>query len=234
MCSTLLTGFYRTNYRNEYGELKTILCTQLAPASARMVFPCVDEPGRKATFQCNVIAKERYTVLNNMPEVSCDLLGNGKKKVVFEKTPLMSTYLVAFIVGDFDYIEATAKGGTLVRVFTPIGKQSHGEFALDLTVRALEVYEDALQEKFSLPKLDLVPVKDFAAGAMENWGLIIFKDRDLLFDPVKNDPYFKTRVGHVTVHELAHQWFGNLVTFVSSFNNLLWYGLNWNYTGLVE
>ena len=175
----------------------------------------MDEPGRKATFQCNVIAKERYTVLNNMPAQSCELLGNGRKKVVFERTPKMSTYLVAFIVGDFDYVEATAKNGTLVRAFTPIGRQSLGDFALDVTLKALEVFEEVLEQEFALPKLDLVPVKDFAAGAMENWGLIIFKDRDLLFDLEKNDPYFKTRVAHVTVHELAHQWFGNLVTFVS-------------------
>ena len=130
----------------------------------------------------------------------------------FKKSPIMSTYLVAVVVGEYDHVEKTLDSGVLVRVFTPQGQCNQGEFALDVATRALHYYTDYFKISYPLPKLDLITVPDFSAGAMENWGLITYRESLLLCDPVNSSAQNKQRVAIVIAHEVAHQWFGNLVT----------------------
>ena len=207
-----MAGFYRSNYTNREGETKTMVSTQFESLDARRCFPCVDEPGRKATFQCTLVVKEELVALSNMPVLEEKPAGNGRKQVKFETTPMMSTYLLAFVVGEFDYIEGKTENGVLLRVYTPPGKQRLGDFALEVGLKALDLFDKTFGEKFPLPKMDMVGIPEFAAGAMENWGLITYREVDLLLDLVNSSADQKMRVCTVVVHELAHQWFGNLVT----------------------
>ena len=124
----------------------------------------------------------------------------------------MSTYLVAFCVGEFDYVQAQTDHGVLVRVYTPPGKSDSGVFALDCATKSLDAYDDFFGVPYPLPKLDMVAIPEFAMGAMENWGLVTYREVDLLIDPMKASSNQKQRVATVVTHELAHQWFGNLVT----------------------
>ena len=124
----------------------------------------------------------------------------------------MSTYLLAFIVGEFDFVEERDSNGVLVRVYTPVGKAEQGKFALDVAVKTLPFYTDYFNVAYPLPKMDLIAIADFAAGAMENWGLVTYREHLLLVDPVSSTAHTKQFVALVVGHELAHQWFGNLVT----------------------
>mmetsp|Transcript_12473 Transcript_12473/g.14340 ORF Transcript_12473/g.14340 Transcript_12473/m.14340 type:complete len:883 (+) Transcript_12473:111-2759(+) len=207
-----MAGFYRSVYNDENGEEKVLVSTQFEPLDARRCFPCVDEPGRKATFKCSLVVDENLTALSNMPEEKVTSLPEGKKKVDFEVSPRMSTYLLAFMVGEFDYIETKSDHGVLIRVYVPPGKQHLGEFSLDVAKRSLDIYDDLFGQPYPLPKLDMIGAPEFSHGAMENWGLVIYRMVDLLIDPVRASSSQKQRVGEVVAHELAHQWFGNLVT----------------------
>ena len=124
----------------------------------------------------------------------------------------MSTYLVALVVGEYDYLERDLESGVKVRVFTPVGRKEQGEFALDVAARALPYYTEYFQIPYPLPKLDLITVPDFSAGAMENWGLVTYREVLLLVDPVNSSALYKQNVVLTVAHELAHQWFGNIVT----------------------
>lgn len=141
-----------------------------------------------------------------------DPADNSRRVVQFQKSPIMSTYLVAVVVGEYDHVEKTLDTGVLVRVFTPKGLSDQGIFALDVATRALSYYCDYFKVPYPLPKLDLITVPDFSAGAMENWGLITYRESLLLSDPVHSSTQNKQRVTVIISHELAHQWFGNLVT----------------------
>lgn len=134
------------------------------------------------------------------------------KVVKYATTPIMSTYLLAFVVGDFEYVEARSADGVLVRVYAPIGKKEQGKFALDVAVKTLPFYKSYFNIPYPLPKIDLIAIADFAAGAMENWGLVTYRETALLIDPVNSSSSNKQWVAIVVGHELAHQWFGNLVT----------------------
>jgi puromycin-sensitive aminopeptidase len=135
-----------------------------------------------------------------------------KSKFIFQKTPLMSTYLLAFVVGDFDFVEAKDANGVLCRVYTPVGKKEQGKFALDITIKTLPFYVDYFKIDYPLPKLDNIAIPDFSAGAMENWGLITYREPYLLVDPKNSSSIGKQMVAVVVGHEIAHQWFGNIVT----------------------
>jgi puromycin-sensitive aminopeptidase len=134
------------------------------------------------------------------------------KRFSFERSPIMSTYLVAFVIGEYDYIEDKDRNGILIRVYTPLGKQELGRFALEVAVKTLPFYTDYFRINYPLPKLDLIAIADFAAGAMENWGLVTYRETALLIDPSNSSVASKQRVAIVVGHELAHQWFGNIVT----------------------
>mmetsp|Transcript_20016 Transcript_20016/g.35566 ORF Transcript_20016/g.35566 Transcript_20016/m.35566 type:complete len:936 (-) Transcript_20016:55-2862(-) len=208
-----MCGFYRSTFKGPNGEDKVMLCSQFESLDARRCFPCVDEPAAKATFKATLIVDDGLAALSNMPVETESLVEDGKRrKVVFEETPMMSTYLLAFVVGDLDYIECKSKHGILIRVYTKPGETHLGEFALEFGADALDFYDDMFKQPYPLPKLDMVAVPDFAAGAMENWGLVTYRDVALLTDLTKASNAQKQYVAVVVAHELAHQWFGNLVT----------------------
>jgi len=209
-----MKGFYRSKYFSPEGEERYGACTQFEATDARQAFPCWDEPAVKATFDITLIVPEDRVALSNMPvksEVTLESLP-VKKKIAFERTPIMSTYLLAFIVGEYDYIEDTDDDGVKVRVYTPVGKKVQGSFALEVAVKTLPFYNKYFKVPYPLPKIDLIAIADFAAGAMENWGLVTYRETALLIDPENSSSAAKQWVALVVGHELAHQWFGNLVT----------------------
>ena len=181
-------------------------------------FPCWDEPSLKAVFEVKLIVPEDRIAISNMDCTSGNSLilegaSSTKKKVVsFSPSPIMSTYLLAFIVGEFDYVEGKTKDGLPVRCFVPLGKKEQGDYGLEIACKVIPLFEDYFKEKYPLPKLDLIAIPDFAAGAMENWGLLTYRETALLFDPKQSSASIKQRVALVVAHECAHQWFGNLVT----------------------
>ncbi|KAL9181995.1 hypothetical protein ACHAXT_012338 [Thalassiosira profunda] len=208
-----MAGFYRSGYTNIHGETKVMASTQFESLDARRAFPCWDEPARKAVFGVTLVVPIHMDAFSNMPELSHKTLPGGKKKeLAFLDSPVMSTYLLAFCVGEFDYVQAQTSHGVLVRVYTPPGKSDTGAFALDCATKSLDAYDDFFGIPYPLPKLDMVAIPEFAAGAMENWGLVTYREVDLLIDPTKASSNQKQRVCTVVTHELAHQWFGNLVT----------------------
>ena len=204
-----LLGFYRSQYKQN-GKTKFIATTQFEAADARRAFPCWDEPEAKATFEISILSERKFIALSNMPVKSITKLGN-KKLYKFEKTPIMSTYLVYLGVGEFEYLVSKI-GKTQIRVVTTKGNKSKGKFAIDLGKKLLTSYEKYFGIKYPLPKLDLIAVPDFAAGAMENWGAITFRETILLYDPNTSSTKTKQFIAEVISHEIAHQWFGNLVT----------------------
>ena len=209
-----MKGFYRAKYPASDGSSsdRYIAATQFEATYARRSFPCWDEPAIKATFQVTLVASKGLQAISNMPITSQSTRDDGKDVFVFDVTPIMSTYLLAFIIGEFDLVETTSQNGVLVRVFTPPGKKEEGRFALDVGVRSLDFFTGYFQIPYPLPKLDFVPISDFASGAMENWGLITGRDTAFLYDPENTSPATKQYMATVNAHEVAHQWFGNLVT----------------------
>lgn len=211
-----MAGFYRSSYTDIEGNSKIMASTQFESLDARRCFPCVDEPAVKAKFGVALTVDSFLDVLSNMPPSESVRISKDKKKIVFQDTPTMSTYLLAICVGEFDSVQSVTDHGVSVTVYTPPGKASSGMFALDKATKCLDLYDDFFQVKFPLPKLDMIAIPEFAAGAMENWGLVTYREVDLLVDPVTASSKQKQRVLSVVTHELAHQWFGNLVTCVSN------------------
>eukprot|EP00026_Physarum_polycephalum_P002309 Phypoly_transcript_02315.p1 GENE.Phypoly_transcript_02315~~Phypoly_transcript_02315.p1 ORF type:complete len:885 (+),score=198.44 Phypoly_transcript_02315:95-2656(+) len=206
-----MAGFYKSKYIVN-GETRWMATTQFEATDARRAFPCWDEPAVKAVFEIILTVPADRTALSNMLPVSETADAQAKTKTIkFAPSPIMSTYLVAMVVGEFDYVEDKTKEGVLVRVFTPEGKKHLGTFALDVAVKTLSYFTEYFGVPYPLPKLDMVAIADFAAGAMENWGLVTYREVALLVD-TNSSVITKQRVAYVVAHELAHQWFGNLVT----------------------
>lgn len=205
-----MAGFYRSSYEED-GVKKYLATTQFEPTDCRRAFPSYDEPAAKAIFDIKLIADKKFTCLSNMDVKETHELPNGKQKVIFNSTPLMSTYLVAFIVGDLRYVE-TNDYKVPVRVYTTPGLEKQGLFSMDLAAKTLAFFDKAFDIDYPLPKMDMVAIHDFSAGAMENYGLVTYRVVDLLFDEETSTLATKQRVAEVVQHELAHQWFGNLVT----------------------
>ncbi|VDN16382.1 unnamed protein product [Dibothriocephalus latus] len=183
----------------------------------------MDEPDRKATFDISLVAMDNEVALSNMPEVSRTIIppptgrpapadGHNYVKIQFDRSPYMSTYLVAMVLGNLDYVSTKDANGVDIRVFTPPGKKACGEYALEVSAKTLPFYANIFGCKFPLPKCDLVALPDFAFGAMENWGLITYRETALLIDHANTSLMSKQRVALTVAHELAHMWFGNLVT----------------------
>ena len=212
-----MAGFYRSTYKKADGTEGVLASTQMEANYCRQAFPCFDEPMHKATFTVTLIADKHLTCLSNMDiasetQVTSQLNGATKKAVKFNPTPLMSTYLIAFIVGELNYIQ-TNNFRVPVRVYAPPSSDiEHGRFSLELAARTLAYYEKIFGAEFPLPKMDMVAIPDFAAGAMENWGLITYRVVELMLDEKVSGAATKERIAEVVQHELAHQWFGNLVT----------------------
>ncbi|PWY85970.1 lysine aminopeptidase apsA [Aspergillus heteromorphus CBS 117.55] len=207
-----MAGFYRSSYKTADGQTKYIATTQMEPTDARRAFPCFDEPALKAKFTVTLVADKDQTCLSNMDVASETEVQGGKKAVKFNTSPLMSTYLLAFIVGHLKHIETNAFRVPIRVYATPDQDIEHGRFSLDLAARTLEFYEKAFDNTFPLPKMDMVAIPDFSAGAMENWGLITYRVVDVLLDEKTAGASRKERIAETVQHELAHQWFGNLVT----------------------
>ncbi|CAE7284246.1 unnamed protein product, partial [Symbiodinium necroappetens] len=186
--------------------------TQFEAVDARRMFPCWDEPSKKAIFGLSVSIPSALVAVSNMPSASETTISRKKKRVTFLDTPRMSSYLLALAVGRFDSIRAQTESGTLIRVLTVPGQADLGEFALDIARRSLVYYESYFEVPYPLPKLDMLAAPDFAAGAMENWGLVIYREVDLLCNISTVGVSRKVRIATVVAHELSHMWFGNLVT----------------------
>ncbi len=207
-----LHGFYISNYEDSKGESKKMAVTQFEATDARRCFPCWDEPAIKATFQVSMMVKENLEVITNTLESNRELLSNGNVLIQFKTTPIMSTYLLAFVVGEMKSIEANGDNDTLVRVWTTSGQEQRGQFALDTAVRLLEYYNEYFGIPYPLEKLDHIAIPDFAAGAMENWGAVTYREVALLFDESSSSPGTRQRIVEIIAHEMAHMWFGDLVT----------------------
>jgi len=204
-----MAGFYRSQYMTG-GVTKHIGVTQFQESDARRAFPCFDHPVKKATFDVEMIVGEGLVAISNGPVAETTDLGGGKKRVRFQQTPKMSTYLVFWGVGEFDFIEDSQK--TLVRVAAVPGGTAHGRFALEFGRKALEYCQEYYAIPYPLAKLDLIAIPDFAFGAMENWGAITFRENLLLHYPGLTSKAGEERICEVIAHEIVHQWFGNLVS----------------------
>ena len=206
-----LTGFYKSTYLDTKGKKKYLASTDFEPADARRMFPCFDEPAQKATFDVSITTDKNLAVVSNTLPLNEESVGKSLKKTVFHTTPPMSTYLFYVGVGDFEFLEGKHKD-CIVRIVTTPGKKKNAAFALDCTIKFLKYYEDYFGTPYPLPKLDLLAIPDFKSGAMENWGAITFREVYLLYDPETSSKVGKQSVADTIAHELAHQWFGNLVT----------------------
>lgn len=206
----VMNGVYPCFFEDN-GEKKEIIATQFESHHAREVFPCIDEPEAKATFELILTTPAGEEVISNTPIIR-QSKNNGKVISSFDRTPKMSTYLLAFIYGDMRYKEAKTKDGVIVRAYATPDKIDFVDFALDVAVKCLDFYNDYYGIDYPLKKCDFVALPDFASGAMENWGCITFREQTLLVDPNNTSLANKQYVALVVAHELAHQWFGNLVT----------------------
>lgn len=203
-------GIYPCNFKLD-GKNRQLIATQFESHHAREAFPCIDEPEAKTTFDLTLSTPADETVIAGTPVKSQKK--SGKKIITtFETTPRMSTYLLAFVYGELGYTESSTKDGVTVRVYATPENVRLTQFALDVGVRTLEFFEDYFSVKYPLPKLDMIGLPDFSAGAMENWGLITFREQMFYVDPEHSSIDTKQIAAMVIAHEVSHQWFGNLVT----------------------
>jgi aminopeptidase N len=203
-------GLFFVDYPTDKG-VKRMLSSQLEPADARRIFPCWDEPAFKATFALSVTVPRSFLAVSNMPVAREQPVGPKLKLVTFAPTPKMSSYLFVLSTGELERITAKADH-TTVGVVTTAGKSEQGRFALDNAVKLLGYYNDYFGTPYPLPKLDLIALPGGFGGAMENWGGITFFESRLLFDPATNAETVKRGIFSILAHEMAHQWFGDLVT----------------------
>jgi len=204
-----LLGFHRNKYTKN-NSVKYLATTQFEAPYARWAFPCLDEPEYKATFDVSMKISRNLQAISNMP-VKEEIADGNKKVIKFHRTPKMSTYLLYLAVGEFEFLEDKLDN-VLIRIITTPGKKKQGKFALKLTKKFLSYFQNYSGIPYPLPKLDMIALPDFAAGAMENWGAITFREIYLLFDPKITSTPVKKRIAMIVAHELWHQWSGNLVT----------------------
>ncbi|MGY6501562.1 MAG: M1 family aminopeptidase [Acidimicrobiales bacterium] len=208
-----LVGFYKSTFTDDEGRTRTIAVTQMESTHARRAFPCWDEPDFKATFGVTLVVADDLTALSNAAQIGEEATDDGRRRVRFATTMVMSTYLVAFVVGPLEVTEAaTTRGGVPIRVAHLPGKGHLAGYALDAAVFCLDFFADWFDIDYPGDKLDLVAVPDFAFGAMENLGCVTFREVLLLIDPDAATQPELERLVDVVAHELAHMWFGDLVT----------------------
>lgn len=205
-------GFYKSTYRTQEGELRVLAATHFEPTFARMAFPCFDEPAFKARFSVKIRREPKHLALSNMPLMKTVNINSWLVEDHFDTSVKMSTYLVAFIVSDFKSISKISSHGVKISVYTVPEKIHQADYALDAAVKLLDFYEDYFSISYPLPKQDLAAIPDFQSGAMENWGLTTYRESALLYDPEKSSASSRLWITMIIAHELAHQWFGNLVT----------------------
>ncbi|HEV3132708.1 MAG TPA: M1 family metallopeptidase [Acidimicrobiales bacterium] len=207
-----LHGFYRSTFTDEAGVDHTIATTQMESTDARRAFPCWDEPDLKATFEITLVVDEALAAYSNGSVVEESPEPDGKRRVRFAPTMVMSTYLVAFIVGPLEATDPVDVNGVPLRIVHPPGKGVLTPFALAVGAHALNFFTDYFGIPYPADKLDLVAIPDFAFGAMENLGCVTFRESVLLVDPAQAARVELERVADVICHEVAHMWFGDLVT----------------------
>jgi len=207
-----LAGWYRGKFTNEAGEEKYCVVSQFQANDARRAFPCVDIPGKKATFDVSFLVPDKELMaISNTPIVEEEEDGQ-KKLVTFDTTPKMSTYLLFFGVGDFEAIEKTSKNRQYRTIAHPPKAEKYGQFSLDFGIEVVEYLEQYFDFDYPLPKLDQIATPAFAAGAMENWGAILYRENALLYYPDITSQAQENSILSVIAHEITHQWFGNLVS----------------------
>uniref|UniRef100_A0A3P9PC93 Aminopeptidase n=1 Tax=Poecilia reticulata TaxID=8081 RepID=A0A3P9PC93_POERE len=207
-----VVGFYRVVYTEE-GVTKKIAATDHEPTDARKSFPCFDEPNKKATYSISITHDKNYGALSNMPsEGSPEELPDNKLKTTFQKSIPMSTYLVCFAVHQFGFVERTSASNIPLRIYAQPSQLKTAEYAANVTKVIFDHFEEYFNMSYSISKLDKIAIPDFGTGAMENWGLITYRETNLLYDETESSSSNKQRVASVIAHELVHQWFGNIVT----------------------
>lgn len=207
-----LRGFYRSTYKDDDGAEHTIATTQFQSTDARRAFPCWDEPAYKATFTTTLVVAEEHLAISNTTATKESLSNDGRRRITFAKTIPMSTYLVAFVVGPLELSNPIDVDGVTVRVVHRPGQSHLTSFALDVAAHALRWFTEYYAIPYPSDKIDLVAIPDFASGAMENLGCITFREVLLLIDPHKATQAELENAAAVINHELAHMWFGDLVT----------------------
>ncbi len=216
-----MAGFYRNQYQDDNGKPRYLAATHFEPIDARRAFPCFDEPAHKAVFEITItVSDPKLTAISCMLEKRRTQLGNGRVEFEFMPTPKMSTYIVAWAVGELDFVQTTLGEGnpsTVMRCFCTqgLGKVKKLNLALSVAKASLEWYNQFFGVKdlgFELPKLDCIALPDFPIGAMENWGLVTYREILMLADEKTVSTTVKQRLAGVIAHEFAHMWFGNLVT----------------------
>uniref|UniRef100_A0A3B4CCD9 Aminopeptidase n=1 Tax=Pygocentrus nattereri TaxID=42514 RepID=A0A3B4CCD9_PYGNA len=206
-----LVGFYMTTYEED-GVIRKIAATDHEPTDARKSFPCFDEPNKKATYKISITHDKTYEALSNMPVENTVDVDDQRKKTSFINSVKMSTYLVCFAVHRFTFEERISARGVPLRIYVQPSQKHTAVYAADTTKIIFDYFEQYFDMNYSIEKLDQIAIPDFGTGAMENWGLITYRETNLLYDEAESSSYNKQRVASVVSHELVHQWFGNIVT----------------------
>ena len=207
-----LKGIYASKYLSNSGKEEKLISTQFEPTDARNAFPCIDEPNYKAKFNLTLIIHSNLTAISNMPIEKTKNLNDKETQVKFQETPIMSTYLLFFAIGKIKSKQLKTNNNILIRVWATNEQERFSDFALETSEKLLDYFESYFGTKYPLPKLDHIAIPDFAAGAMENWGCISYRETALLVDPEKSSIQTKQLVAAIIAHEMAHMWFGDLVT----------------------
>ena len=215
-----LRGFYRSTFTDDSGTVRTIATTQMQATDCRRAFPCFDEPDFKAVFAIDLTIKSEFLAVSNSSEVRREATGNDTTRIWFAHTMIMSTYLVAFVVGPLEASATEMVGDIAVRIIHVPGKSHLTEFGMRAGTFALDWFQTYYGVPYPSDKVDLLALPDFAAGAMENVGCITFREVLLLVDPETSTQVEQELVALVVAHELAHMWFGDLVTM--SWWNGIW------------